>query len=55
MAKGDGLLWVAPVDKASAQIYAGILKEKREIYITKRWRLIAWIMKIAPNWALEKL
>ncbi|WP_299431115.1 SDR family NAD(P)-dependent oxidoreductase [uncultured Maribacter sp.] len=55
MAKGDGLFWVAPVKKASTQIYAGILKEKRKIYITKRWRLIAWTMKIAPSWVLEKL
>ncbi|WP_298478334.1 SDR family NAD(P)-dependent oxidoreductase [uncultured Maribacter sp.] len=55
MAKGNGLFWVAPVKKASAQIYAGILKEKKKIYITKRWRLIAWIMKIAPNWILEKI
>jgi len=55
MAKGEGLFWVAPVKKASYQIYSAILKQKKKVYITKRWRLIAWIMKIAPSWVLEKM
>ena len=55
MAKGDGLFWVASTKKATSQIYLAILKQKRKAYITKRWRLIAWIMKIAPSWALEKI
>ncbi|NOQ73134.1 MAG: SDR family NAD(P)-dependent oxidoreductase [Crocinitomix sp.] len=55
MAKGDGLFWVAPVKKASTQIYTGIIKGRRKIYITKRWRLIAWIMKNAPSWIIEKM
>ena len=55
MAKGDGLFWVASVKKASNQIYSAIVRQKKKVYITKRWRLIAWIMKIAPNWVLEKV
>jgi len=55
MAKGDGLFWIASVKKASNQIYSAILRHKKKVYITKRWRLIAWIMKIAPNWVLEKI
>jgi short-subunit dehydrogenase len=55
MAKGDGLFWVSPVKKAVNQIYSAILKGKRKVYITKRWRLIAWILKIVPNWLLEKM
>lgn len=55
MAKGDGLFWVASTKKATSQIYLAILKQKRKAYITKRWRLIAWIMKIAPSWVLEKI
>ncbi len=54
MAKGEGQFWVASVDKASSQIYSAILKQKRKVYITKRWRLIVWIMKLAPSWVLEK-
>ena len=55
MAKGEGLFWIAPVKKASNQIYSAILKQKRKVYITKRWRLIVWVMKIAPSWVLEKM
>ena len=55
MAKGDGLFWVASVKKASNQIYSGILKKKKKVYITKRWRLIVWVMKLAPSWILEKM
>lgn len=55
MAKGDGLFWVAPVSKAVSQIYAAILKKRRKVYITKRWRLIVFVMKASPNWILEKV
>ncbi len=55
MAKGDTLFWVASVKKASHQIYSAILKRKRKVYITKRWRFIAWCMKLAPSWVLEKM
>lgn len=55
MAKGDGLFWVASVKKATNQIYSAILKRKRKVYITKRWRLIAWILGAVPNWLLERL
>lgn len=55
MAKGEGLFWVASVEKASNQIYSAILKQKRKVYVSKRWRLIVWIMKIIPSWVLEKM
>ena len=55
MAKGDGLFWVASVKKASNQIYSAILRQKKKVYITKRWRLIVWIMKLVPSWILERV
>lgn len=55
MAQSDDVFWMASVDKASNQIYSAILRKKRKVYITKRWRLIAWIMKIAPSWLLERV
>jgi len=48
MAQGDGLFWVASPEKAAKQIYAAIRKKKRVVYITKRWRLIAAIIKLLP-------
>ena len=46
--------WMASVDKAVNQIYAAIKNKKRKAYITKRWRLIAFVLKIAPARLLMK-
>jgi short-subunit dehydrogenase len=48
MAKGHGQFWVAEVEKAAAQIVEAIEKKKRVAYITRRWRLIGWLMKWMP-------
>ena len=49
MAQGDGLFWVTPVEKAAAQIYQAIKKKKQHVYISKRWRLVAWVLKMLPD------
>jgi len=43
------MFWVAPVDKAARQIYDAIRRRKRHVYVTKRWRLMAWVMKSLPH------
>lgn len=48
MALGDGIFWLAPLEKASKQIYRAIKRKKRVAYISKRWIFIAWILKIVP-------
>ena len=55
MALGDHLFWMAPLDKATKQIYFAIKKKKRVAYITKRWAIIAFVLKIVPTWLLKKL
>ena len=55
MAKGDHLFWVASPQKAAEQILNAILKKKKIVYITKRWFLIALILKILPKWLYLKL
>jgi short-subunit dehydrogenase len=49
MAKGEGQFWVATVDKATRQIYNAIKGKKKIAYITKRWRIIATILKRIPG------
>ena len=49
MAQGEGLFWVAPPRKAALQIYKAIINRKDHAYITKRWRLIAWLLKVIPK------
>jgi short-subunit dehydrogenase len=55
MAKGDGLFWVAPTNKAARQIYRAIIKKRSHAYITRRWRFIAWLMKGLPECIMRKL
>jgi short-subunit dehydrogenase len=54
MAKGDKLFWVAPARTAALQIFDAIEKKKSHAYITKRWCLIAWLLKLTPTRRLAK-
>ena len=55
MAKGDGLFWVASPQKAAKQIYKVIQQKKKKAYITKRWAIIAWLLKIMPDFIYDKI
>ncbi|MCW3091858.1 MAG: family NAD(P)-dependent oxidoreductase [Ferruginibacter sp.] len=55
MAKGEGHFWVATVDKAARQIYSGIKNKKHRVYVTKRWWLIAKLVKILPMFIYKKI
>jgi short-subunit dehydrogenase len=55
MAKSDKLFWVSPVDKAAKQIYNSIKRRKRIVYITRRWKLIAVILRSLPGWIYERI
>ena len=49
MAKGDGLFWVATADEAARQIAAAIRRKRPHAYVTRRWRLIAWLLRVLPD------
>jgi short-subunit dehydrogenase len=55
MAKGEGIFWAAPADKAAMQIYDAIKRKKAHAYITRRWRLVAWLIKLLPGFVYERL
>ncbi len=42
------MFWVASPEKAAEQIFGAIKKKKRHVYVTRRWRLMAWVMKALP-------
>lgn len=48
MAKGNKQFWVVRKEKAVIQIINAIKKRKRVAYISRRWWLIAQIMKLMP-------
>jgi short-subunit dehydrogenase len=54
MALGDDIFWMVPVQKAAKQIYKAIKKRKRVAYISRRWIIIAYILKLVPAWLLKR-
>jgi len=55
MIKKDDKLWVATPQQAAEQIYSAIQKRKKHAYITHRWRLIGWLLKLMPNWLYQRI
>jgi hypothetical protein len=55
MAKGNGLFRVQTPIKVARQIFEIIKRKKTHGYVTKRWRLIAWLLKIMPDALYNRL
>lgn len=50
-----GLFWVASQNRAAIQIADAIEKRKNNAYITRRWRLIGWLIKLIPSWVFDRI
>ena len=55
MAKGEGLFWVASSQKAAIQIFKAIQQKKKKAYVTKRWAIVAWLLKILPEFIYDNI
>jgi short-subunit dehydrogenase len=42
----DGMFWVASPQKAAQMIYKGVLSGKKRVYVTRRWRIVAWMLRL---------
>lgn len=50
-----GMFWVAETEKAVKQMLSDIEKKKSYSYVTRRWRFVAWLIKLTPNWIIDRL
>lgn len=50
-----GIFWVTTKEEAAKQIIQAIRHKRKDAYISKRWRLIAWVMSIMPDWLYRKI
>lgn len=50
-----GMFWVADTETAVRQMVHAINKRHNHAYITRRWRLVAWLIKLIPDWAWDRL
>jgi len=54
MARGVGLFWVASPQKAARQIHKVIQRMSKHAYVTKRWSLIGWLLKVIPDFLYSR-
>jgi short-subunit dehydrogenase len=50
MTEGKKMFWAATIEKAAKQIFKLIKNKKGYGYVTKRWWIVAAIIKILPTW-----
>lgn len=55
MAKGEGQFWVATKEKAAKQIFGFIKRKKGVGYVSRRWRLIAILLRVLPNGIYKRM
>ena len=55
MVEGKDSFWMATVEEASDQIINVISNKSSNAYVTKRWRLMAWLMKYLPDYIYNRL
>ena len=53
--KSKEMFWVASTEKAVYQMIKGIEKNKKRVYVTKKWKLIALIAKLTPQYVWDRL
>ncbi|WP_020402683.1 SDR family NAD(P)-dependent oxidoreductase [Gracilimonas tropica] len=53
--RAKGMFWVASVEKAASQMIRGIDKKKNIFYVTRRWRLMAWVAKLVPEFIWNRI
>lgn len=46
--KADKPFWVASPDEAAQCIYRAIARQAKRVYVTRRWGLIAWLLRLLP-------
>jgi short-subunit dehydrogenase len=49
MMKTDRAFWVATAERAAAQILRAVARRAKHVYITRRWGLIAFLLRLKPR------
>lgn len=49
------MFWLATTERAAEQIYQAIRRKARYAYITRRWAIIAWLLRHLPTRVLERI
>ncbi|MGL4852994.1 MAG: SDR family NAD(P)-dependent oxidoreductase [Phocaeicola sp.] len=55
MGQGPKVFWVASAEKAAKQIIRAVDRRQSVVYVTRRWRWVAWVFKRIPNFIYDRL
>jgi short-subunit dehydrogenase len=55
MSKSETIFWLVPLDKAARQIMRAIKNKRRKVYISRRWWIIARLLKWVPYWIYSRV
>ena len=55
MTEGKKMFWAATTEKAGKQIYKNIKNKKEFAYVSRRWLIVALLIKALPNWLLIRV
>lgn len=55
LSRPERTFWLVPVAKAASQIISAIEKRKKVVFVSKRWRLIRWIIPVIPHLLYRKI
>ena len=55
MAKGNKRFWLVSLDKAARQMITAIEKKKHKVYVSKRWWVVARLMRWTPFWIYKRI
>lgn len=55
MAKGNKRFWLVSLEKATQQMISAIERKKRKVYVSKRWWLVAKLMRWTPFWIYKRI
>jgi len=55
MAQGPHVFWAASPEEAAEQIWWAIRRRRKRAIVTRRWRPVAWLMRIVPDAVYHRL
>ncbi len=47
------MFWLVPVEKAARQILKALENRKKTVYISRRWRLMSWLLPLLPFFVIR--
>lgn len=55
MGQNTKAFWIASPEKAAKQIAKGLERKATQIYVSKRWRFVAWLLRLLPDTVVDKI